>query len=74
MSPGIEAIEKDREKARLLKLSTFIVVDYVRGLVHKIERENEDLRHRISQKDFFYLINAKEEPMENYVSMKGYDV
>ena len=38
MNPGIAATEKERERTRLMKLPTFLVADYVRGLVHKIER------------------------------------
>jgi hypothetical protein len=42
MNPAITNLDKDRERNRLLKLSTFVVVDFVKVLVHKIERENED--------------------------------
>jgi hypothetical protein len=44
LNPGIVVLDKDREKGRLMKLSTFIIVDFIRGLASKIERENEDLR------------------------------
>ena len=48
-----------------MKLPTFIVVDYTRGLVHKIEREIEDLRHRIDKKDILYRMNLCEDALDN---------
>lgn len=37
------------------------MVDFVRGLVHKIERENDEMRTYINKKDTLYLLNKSEE-------------
>lgn len=57
MNPGIVATEKEKERIRLLKLPTYIVIDYVRSLVHKIERQNEELKIVINKKEPLYMIN-----------------
>jgi hypothetical protein len=49
--------EKDKEKARMLKLSTYILADFVRGLVYKIEREIEEVKHLMQKKDIFFPMN-----------------
>ena len=71
MNPGISTTEKEREQSRLVKLSTYIVVDYTRGLVHKIEREIEDLRHCIDKKDILYRMNLCEDVQDNVGNGQG---
>eukprot|EP00347_Sterkiella_histriomuscorum_P001081 403373401 len=67
LNPGIQPTEQDREKNRLLKQSTYIVVDYVRGLVHKIEREIDDLKHKMQKKDPFYPMNQPEQNINEFL-------
>ncbi len=65
MNPAITNLDKDRERNRLLKLSTFVVVDFVKVLVHKIERENEVFKQKINKQDYLYLVNKSED--EDYL-------
>jgi hypothetical protein len=58
MNDTIPAIDIEREKNRMMKYPTFIIVDYVRGLVHKVMRDNEEYKTVINKKDAFYIMNA----------------
>jgi hypothetical protein len=61
------ATEKDKEKTRMLKLTTYVLADFVRGLVYKIEREIEELKHQLQKKDPFFPMNSKDEPMPEHM-------
>lgn len=50
----------------------YILVDYLKGLIYKIERQNEELTHFVTKKDFLHIINAAEENVEDFVSQKGH--
>jgi hypothetical protein len=49
------------------------MVDYLRGLVHKIERENEELRFVTTKKDFFYNMNTPEEAINDKLTYSKND-
>ncbi len=51
----------------MLKLSTYILADFVRGLVYKIEREIEEVKHLMQKKDIFFPMNQKDEFVPDYV-------
>lgn len=61
MNPAITNLDKERERNRLMKLSTFVIVDFVKVLVHKIERENDDFKQKLNKKDVFYLVNKSDD-------------
>lgn len=67
MNPGIMPTEKDKEKTRMLKLTTYVLADFVRGLVYKIEREIEELKHQMQKKDLFFPMNEKGEPLPDNI-------
>jgi len=51
LNPGIDLLEKDREAIRLKKLTPFVVVDFLRALMHNMEKENEDFKKILNKKN-----------------------
>ena len=65
-------MEQDRERARLLKLSTYVLADFIRGLVFKIERESEELKLAVQKRDMLYPINEPEPFVNDFLQRPDY--